>query len=93
MQVLEIGTVGNKRHPSDILPFLENFRQYFQKLPTSAADMNLKILQIPLTDLECVTNTLVKIGGPIWYLKIKKGMGSSLLLILSIKLTPRCRSK
>jgi hypothetical protein len=35
--------------------------------------MTLKTSRIPLTDLECVTNTMVKIGGPIWYLNIKKG--------------------
>lgn len=35
--------------------------------------MNLKGVKIPLTELECVTNTQVKVGGPIWYLNIKKG--------------------
>lgn len=44
-----------------------------QPLPTSASDMTLKVFKIPLTDLECVTNTVVKLGGPAWYLNIKKG--------------------
>lgn len=73
IQVLEIGKLGSKRHPSDILPFLPKFRNLLQQLPTQSADMNLKVQKIPLTDLECVTNTLVKLGGPIWYLNIKKG--------------------
>ncbi|KAJ5569779.1 uncharacterized protein N7459_009209 [Penicillium hispanicum] len=72
MQVLEIGTISSKRHPSDILPFLPIFRNLFQELPSNAASMHLKVNKIPLTDLECVTNTQVKVGGPIWYLNIKK---------------------
>ncbi|KAJ5233054.1 hypothetical protein N7468_006010 [Penicillium chermesinum] len=72
MQVLEIGTLSNKRHPSDILPFLEIFRKYLQDLPSTAAQMSLKIISVPLRDLECVTKTLVKITGPMWYLKIRK---------------------
>jgi antiviral helicase SKI2 len=34
--------------------------------------MNLKTCRIPLGDVECVTNTIIKVGGPIWYLNIKK---------------------
>ncbi|KAJ9222077.1 NUC185 domain-containing protein [Paecilomyces variotii] len=72
IQVLEIGTLSAKRDPSDILPFLPTFRHLFRSLPTRSADMTLKVVRIPLTDLECVTNTMVKIGGPMWYLNIKK---------------------
>ena len=35
--------------------------------------MELRIHRIPLADLECVTSTIVKIGGPTWYLNIRKG--------------------
>ncbi|PYH77902.1 antiviral helicase [Aspergillus uvarum CBS 121591] len=72
IQVLEIGRIGSRRHPSDILPFLPEFRHRFQPLPTRAADMTLKTSKVPLTDLECITNTMIKLGGPIWYLNIKK---------------------
>ncbi|PYI33912.1 antiviral helicase [Aspergillus indologenus CBS 114.80] len=72
IQVLEIGRIGSRRHPSDILPFLPEFRHRFQSLPTRAADMTLKTSKVPLTDLECITNTMIKLGGPIWYLNIKK---------------------
>jgi antiviral helicase SKI2 len=65
--------VSDKRHPSDILPFLPTFRHLFGLLPDRATDMTLKTCRIPLGDVECVTNTLVKVGGPIWYLNIKKG--------------------
>ncbi|KAJ5281701.1 hypothetical protein N7478_007073 [Penicillium angulare] len=73
LHVLEIGTVGSKRSPSDILPFVPVFRPHFEALPSSAASMQLKVAKVPLADLECVTNTQVKVGGPIWYLNIKKG--------------------
>ncbi|PYH47598.1 SKI complex RNA helicase subunit SKI2 [Aspergillus saccharolyticus JOP 1030-1] len=72
IQVLELGRIGSRRHPSDILPFLPRFRPFFQSLPIRAADMTLKTFKIPLTDLECITNTMIKLGGPIWYLNIKK---------------------
>jgi antiviral helicase SKI2 len=74
IQVLEIGKLSHRRHPSDILPFLPRFRHLLHPLPTRAADMTLKVCKIPLSDLECVTNTMVKVGGPTWYLNIKKGL-------------------
>lgn len=73
IHVLEIGTLGIKRHPTDILPFLPHMRPLLQALPTNTADMSLRSARIPLADLECVTNTQVKFSGPIWYLNIKKG--------------------
>lgn len=73
VQVLEIGALSSKRHPSDILPFLPGFRHLMRSLPTRAADMTLKVCKIPLLDVECLTNTMAKVGGQIWYLNIKKG--------------------
>ncbi|KAI9372100.1 armadillo-type protein [Aspergillus egyptiacus] len=72
IQILEIGKLSSKRHPSEILPFLPAFRHFLKPLPTRAQDMTLKVLKIPVTDIECVTNTSVKISGPTWYLNIKK---------------------
>ncbi|CAG8009507.1 unnamed protein product [Penicillium olsonii] len=72
IHVLEIGTLGIKRHPTDILPFLPHMRPLFQSLPTNPADMSLRSARIPLADLECVTNTQVKFSGPMWYLNIRK---------------------
>jgi len=73
IQVLEIGTISSKRHPTDILPFLPMFRPCFESLPNRVDDMSLRVCKIPLSDLECVTNTQVKITKPMWYLNIKKG--------------------
>ncbi|KAL2834288.1 armadillo-type protein [Aspergillus cavernicola] len=72
IQILEIGKLTNKRHPSEILPFLPAFRQFLTPLPSRTADMSLKVFKIPITDIECVTNTIVKLTGPTWYLNIKK---------------------
>ncbi|RDW90671.1 SKI complex RNA helicase subunit SKI2 [Aspergillus mulundensis] len=72
IQILEIGKLTSKRHPSEILPFLPAFRGFLNPLPTRAADMTLKVFKIPITDIECVTNTIVKLSGPTWYLNIKK---------------------
>ncbi|OKL61921.1 hypothetical protein UA08_02605 [Talaromyces atroroseus] len=72
IHVLEIGAVSDKRHPSDILPFLPTFRHFFRNLPTNTAEMSLTITQVALGDVECVTNTIVKFTAPIWYLNIKK---------------------
>jgi antiviral helicase SKI2 len=73
LQVLGFGPANPKRHASDILPFLPTFRNLFAPLPAAPSDMELKIHKIPVADLECVTSTIVKIGGPTWYLNIKKG--------------------
>jgi antiviral helicase SKI2 len=42
-------------------------------LPSNGASMHLKICKIPVSDVECITTTRCKAGGPIWYLNIKKG--------------------
>ncbi|KAJ5346525.1 hypothetical protein N7541_009007 [Penicillium brevicompactum] len=72
VHILEIGTLSDKRHPTDILPFLPHMRPLFQQLPTTATDMSLRSVKIPLADIECVTGTQVRFNGPIWYLNIRK---------------------
>ncbi|PGH18707.1 hypothetical protein AJ80_04360 [Polytolypa hystricis UAMH7299] len=72
LQVFEFGPAHAKRNPSDILPYLPVFRHLFAPLPTFPKDMALKTYKIPLEDLECVTSTILKVGGPTWYLNIKK---------------------
>ncbi|WEW59028.1 Antiviral helicase ski2 [Emydomyces testavorans] len=71
-QVFEFGPLNITRNPSDVLPFLPLFRHYFAPLPKSSSDMHLRTCKIPVSDLECVTSTIVKVGGPTWYLNIKK---------------------
>ncbi|KAM5469112.1 Antiviral helicase ski2 [Microsporum audouinii] len=72
LNVFEIGPLESRRFPSDILPYLPVFRKNFHPLSTSPDHMALRSCKVPLANLECVTGTSVKIGGPTWYLNIKK---------------------
>ena len=77
VETLSLGAMNPTRHNSDILPYLPSYRPFFDKLPTEVAAMELKIIKVPLQDIECVTDTVVKVRGPMWHLKIKKGTKSS----------------
>ncbi|KKZ63816.1 hypothetical protein EMCG_01920 [[Emmonsia] crescens] len=88
LQVFEFGPINASRHPSDILPYLPAFRHLFSPLSTDPNVMVLKTCRIPLEDLECVTSTVVKIGGPTWYLNIKKES----LKVAQKDLVPICTS-
>lgn len=74
LQVLEIGTMNWRRQESDLLPYLPRFRYLFAPLPRNPSEMQLNAVFVPLMDVECVTGTTVKVKGPVWYLKIKKGI-------------------
>ena len=39
----------------------------------TAAEMDLRVLKIPLSDVEAVTGTIVKVRGPVLTLRFKKG--------------------
>ncbi|OJD21397.1 hypothetical protein ACJ73_07261 [Blastomyces percursus] len=88
LQVFEFGPINASRHPSDILPYLPAFRYLFSPLSTNPNEMVLKTYKIPLEDLECVTTTVVKIGGPTWYLNIKRES----LEVAQKDLVPLCTS-
>ncbi|KAK2738364.1 hypothetical protein FQN55_000572 [Onygenales sp. PD_40] len=88
LQVFEFGPVQATRQPSDILPCLPVFRHLFSPLSSDPQQMVLKTYKIPLEDLECVTATVVKIGGPTWYLNIKK----EALKVAAKELVPICSS-
>ncbi len=60
IHVLEIKTRREQRDSSDLLPYLPQYRKLFTKLPQLKKHIFTKTLQIPVTDLECVTKTVVK---------------------------------
>ncbi|KAF4306971.1 Helicase [Botryosphaeria dothidea] len=60
VQVLEI-SVNLKRQPSDLLPYLPDFTRFFASLPRNASDMLLKAIAVPLSDVECITVSHIKI--------------------------------
>ena len=74
VELLSLGAKNPTRHPNDLLPYLPQFRQFFTKLPTQVAEMELKVLKIPLEDVDAVTGTIVKVRGPSWLLNYKKGI-------------------
>src|SRR5258708_6658355 len=73
VQALELGALHPKRTPGDLLPFLPQFRQLMASLPRDSADLDLRVKSIPLENVECVTNTVIKLDGSPWYLRVKKG--------------------
>ncbi|KAI9851279.1 MAG: hypothetical protein M1838_004113 [Thelocarpon superellum] len=58
LQVLEIDSGRTKRETSDLLPYLPAFRALFG--PPAAEEMKFKVASVSLTDVECVTRTIVK---------------------------------
>lgn len=49
------------RQSSDLLPYLPDYRKFFAPLPNRTSNMKLKAAAIPLSDVQCVTQTVVKV--------------------------------
>jgi antiviral helicase SKI2 len=60
IHVLEIKTRRDQRDSTDLLPYLPRYRNMFTKLPQLKKHISTKTLHIPVSDLECVTKTIVK---------------------------------
>lgn len=73
VDVLEFGSKHATRTASDILPYLTVFAGMFTPLTTKADDMVLRVIKIPVTDIECLTWTVLKLRVPTWYMSIGKG--------------------
>lgn len=71
--MLEISDVDGKRNASDVMPYLPQYRPLFTPLPTDAERIKSNIVQVALDDVEAITQTLVKVKGPHWYIKVAKG--------------------
>lgn len=74
MTLLCISSSSSSRQAVDLLPYAPGFRRFFTPLPTSAADMELKEMLVPVWEIECVTQTVLQWSGPMWYTKVKKGV-------------------
>ncbi|KAL8830040.1 MAG: hypothetical protein Q9191_001657 [Dirinaria sp. TL-2023a] len=61
VEVLSIGRKNMSRSASDLLPCLPKFRCFFAALPQSIAEMDLRLCQVALGDLDCITKTMVKV--------------------------------
>ena len=65
VELLSLGAINQSRHPSDLLPHLPEFRRLFPNPPTEVAEMERKVLKIPLNYIESVTKTVVQVRGSI----------------------------
>ncbi|KAL9125324.1 MAG: hypothetical protein Q9217_005456 [Psora testacea] len=74
VEVLSLGAKNPTRHSSDILPYLPRFLQFFAKLPTEIAEMELRIIKVPVSDIEALLNHVVKVRGSPWRLEVEKGI-------------------
>ncbi len=74
LKVLEIGSVDRKVRSSDVLPYLPDlkFRHMLAPLPSDAEHIKFRVVSVPVEDVECVTQTLLKTKGPSWYIKLPK---------------------
>lgn len=61
LQVFAIGPAHIARKPNDLLPCLPAFRPFFSPLPKHKSEMELRATTVALSDVECVTQSQVKV--------------------------------
>ncbi|KAL9594569.1 MAG: hypothetical protein Q9179_005337 [Wetmoreana sp. 5 TL-2023] len=61
VELLYMGHLNPVREASDLLPYIPKFRPFFAALPKNMAEMDMKVLKVPLTDIEAITRTILKI--------------------------------
>ena len=85
-KVLEITDVDAKRSTRDLLPYLPSVRMLFSPLPNTKSRVRWNVTQVSLDDVECLTQTVVKVTGPQWYIRIPRG--NSILTSVQVDLRP-----
>lgn len=60
VHILEICTKKDSRDLTDLLPYLPKFRKIFTNPPDIKKSLHTKPLQIPVTNIECVTKTILR---------------------------------
>ncbi|KAI1086869.1 antiviral helicase [Rostrohypoxylon terebratum] len=58
VHVFEIRTERETRDSTDLLPFIESFRYLLTAMPRRGKSMLSRIVHVPLSDVECLTNKL-----------------------------------
>ena len=74
VELLSLGAKPQIHDPSNILPYLPKFRPLFPNLPTETAEMEFKVLNIPLSYIDSVTKTVVQVSGTAWHLRVQEGI-------------------
>lgn len=72
LPVMEL-TSRTKRTSSDALPYLGAFGKFFAPLPRRFSDLSFKLSNIRLSDVECVTETVLKYDQPLSLLNNRAG--------------------
>jgi antiviral helicase SKI2 len=85
LKVLEICDVDAKRSTRDLLPYLPTVRMLFSPLPDKASRVRWNVTHVMLDDVECLTQTIVKVYGPCWYIKIPRGNS----ILTAVQVDPR----
>lgn len=62
IELLSISHLNHAREASDLLPYLPTFRRLFAPLPSRIVEMDLKVVKVPLNDIELFTKTIVKVS-------------------------------
>ncbi|KAF2133431.1 antiviral helicase [Dothidotthia symphoricarpi CBS 119687] len=87
VKVLEIAQPQDRK-ADDLLPYLGLFVQLFRKLPTNPKDLLLKTSFVPLSDIECLTKTIIDIPESVQSLNKRK----DLLKLAEDQFLPLCNS-
>ncbi|MCJ1310801.1 hypothetical protein MMC25_004468 [Agyrium rufum] len=74
LDILSLAAPFAKRKPSDLLPYVPSMKKFFDPMPKSLAEMSTKMVKVPVSDVECVTNTLIKAEANGQFLRIGKGI-------------------
>ncbi|KAL8715641.1 MAG: hypothetical protein Q9225_006361 [Loekoesia sp. 1 TL-2023] len=61
IEVLSLSRLNPFREASDLLPYVPRFRGFLPALPSKIAEMDLRIMKVPLNDIEVFTRTTVKV--------------------------------
>lgn len=93
MRVLGLRVASMERGPTDMLPYLPAFRSMFSSLARPADDVHLEVEDIPVSDVECVTDTIGKVNGPAWYMMVEKGTCCPHGLAYEASVTPALEQK
>ena len=72
VSVLEI-TRNPERKADDLLPYLSPYAKFFRRMPKNERDYILKPALIPLSNVECLTRTLIDIPETVRNLRSRKG--------------------
>jgi antiviral helicase SKI2 len=87
VQVLEIAA-NPERKADDLLPYLSPFAKFYRPLPSKPKELILKRALIPLSDIECLTRTIIDIPEGVENLFKKKDA----LKLAQDQFLPLCQS-